>query len=44
MIPEIYLGLQDIQWQFEYIDHDRNIARAIVYDESGKLYFVQAEQ
>jgi len=34
---EIYIELQDTQWQFDYIDHDRNIARAIVYDENGIL-------
>ena len=41
---EIYIELQDTQWQFEYVDHDRNIARAIVYDEDGLFYFVRAEQ
>jgi hypothetical protein len=35
---EIYIELQDTQWQFDYIDHDRNIARAIVYDENGIFY------
>ena len=34
---EIYIELQDTQWQFDYIDHDRNIARAIVYDENGNI-------
>ena len=29
----INLHLQDTQWPFEYIDHDRTVARAIVYDE-----------
>lgn len=29
---------------FDYVDHDRNIARAVVYDESGQLYFVRAER
>ena len=28
----------------EYIDHNRNIARAIVYDEDGNFYFVRAER
>lgn len=41
---EIYIELQDTQWQFDYIDHDRNIARAIVYDENGIFYFVRAER
>ena len=29
---------------FDYVDHDRNIARAVVYDESGQFYFVRAER
>ena len=33
MDKELYIELQDTQWQFDYIDHDRNIARAIVYDD-----------
>ena len=41
---QINIELQDTQWQFEYVDHDRNIARAIVYDEDGLFYFVRAEQ
>lgn len=43
-MKEISLNLQDTQWPFEYVDHDRNIARAIVYDESGQFYFVRAER
>lgn len=41
---QINIELQDTQWQFEYVDHDRNIARAIVYDENGLFYFVRAER
>lgn len=41
---EIKIDLQDTQWQFDYIDHDRNIARAVVYDEKGQFYFVRAER
>lgn len=44
MNTEVHIDLQDTQWQFEYVDHDRNIARAIVYDESGQFYFVRAER
>ena len=44
MNKEINIELQDTQWQFEYVDHDRNIARAIVYDENGQFYFVRAER
>lgn len=38
------MNLQDTQWQYEYINHDRKIARAIVYDESGLFYFVRAKR
>lgn len=41
---ELYLELQDTQWKFEYTDHDRNITRAIVYDENGWFYFVRANR
>ena len=44
MDKELYIELQDTQWQFDYIDHDRNIARAIVYDDKGTFYFVRAER
>lgn len=44
MNKEIYIELQDTQWEFEYFDHDRIIARAIVYDENGQFYFVRAER
>lgn len=39
---ELKLDLHDTEWQYEYVDHDRNIARAIVYDEEGQFYFVRA--
>lgn len=41
---EINIELQDTEWEREYIDHDRTIARAIVYDENGMFYFVRAER
>ena len=44
MNREIHIELQDTQWQFDYTDNDRNIARAIVYDEDGMFYFVRAER
>ena len=44
MNKEIYIELQDTQWPFESVNHDRNIARAIVYDENGMFYFVRAER
>ena len=44
MNTEIKINLQDTQWEFDYVDHDRNIARAVVYDERGQFYFVRAER
>lgn len=44
MDTELKLDLQDTQWQYEYVDHDRMIARAIVYDEDGQFYFVRARR
>ena len=38
---ELKINLQDTEWKLAYINHDRNIARAIVYDEKeDKLYKV----
>lgn len=39
---QILLNLDDNEWQFQYTDHDRQIARAIVYDGDGYFYFVRA--
>lgn len=44
MHTEIKIDLQDKEWSFDYIDHDRNIARAIVYDRNGQFYFVRARR
>ncbi len=41
---ELHLSLLDEEWPFEYTDHDRNIVRAIVYDDDGYFYFVRAER
>lgn len=40
--PILKLDLQDTEWPFAYIDHDREIARAIVLDTAGFYYFVRA--
>lgn len=40
--PAFEFELQDTQWELEYIDHDRLIARAIVFDAEGNYYFVRA--
>lgn len=44
MHRELKINLQDTEWKYDYIDHDRNIARAIVYDENGYFYFVRANR
>ena len=42
MEKELFINLQDDQWEFDYIDHDRTVVRAIVFDEENKFYFVKA--
>lgn len=44
MHSEIAINLQDEEWRFEYIDHDREIVRAIVLDDEGYYYFVRVER
>lgn len=41
---ELRISLRDTEWPFEYTDHHRQIARAIVFDDSGYFYFVRAER
>ena len=41
---QIYLKLEDGEWPLEYIDHTRDIVRAIVIDGDGYYYFVRAER
>ena len=41
---ELYLELRDEEWPYEYTDHDRIIARAIIFDDDGFFYFVRAER
>ena len=43
-MEEIFIKLKDEEWDFEYTDHDRQIVRAIVIDDSGYFYFVRAER
>lgn len=38
------LSLADTQWEHTYTDHDRQIVRAIVFDDDGYLYFVRAHR
>ncbi|MBQ8302088.1 MAG: NUDIX hydrolase [Clostridia bacterium] len=41
---ELNISLKDEEWPFEYTDHDRNIVRAIVFDDEGYFYFVRADR
>lgn len=41
-MTELQLELKDSEWELDYIDHDRQIVRAVVYDDLGNLYFVRA--
>ncbi len=38
----INIELKDEEWPLEYIDHDRQIVRAIVIDDANNFYFVRA--
>ena len=38
---ELYLELKDTEWPFTYADHDREIVRAIVFDDEGWFYFTR---
>ena len=39
---QLRIELEDKEWKYDYIDHDRNIVRAIVFDNEGYYYFVRA--
>ena len=41
---ELYIELKDEEWPLTYTDHDRNIARGIVFDDEGSFYFVRADR
>lgn len=43
-MENLQLELHDDQWPFTYIDHHRQIVRAIVFDNSGHFYFVRAQR
>lgn len=40
----ITLDLKDEEWEFTYINHDRQIVRAIVIDDNYNFYFVQVSR
>ena len=41
---ELHIELHDMEWPFEYTDHDRMIVRAICFDDAEFFYFVRAER
>ena len=41
---QLNIELQDTEWTLDYIDHDRQIARAIVFDDEGYFYFVRVSR
>ena len=41
---ELFIELTDEEWALDFIDHDRRIARAIVFDGQKNLYFVRVER
>lgn len=44
MNDELILDFLDNEWPNEYIDHERVVVRAIVYDEEENLYFARIER
>ncbi len=41
-ISQIRISLTDNEWEFTGTDHDREIVRAVVFDDDGYFYFVRA--
>ena len=41
---EIQLFLTDTEWPQTYTDHTRDVVRAIVFDDTGNLYFMQVDR
>ena len=40
----LHLELRDEEWPFNGVTHDREIVRAIVFDDEGYFYFVRADR
>ena len=38
------MELKDQEWEFTYTDHDRQVARAVVFDDAGYFYFVRVQR
>ena len=43
-LEPVCLEMEDREWPFTYTDHDRQIVRAIVFDDEGRLYFMRAHR
>lgn len=43
-MEELYIELEDKEWPLESISHDRTIVRAVLFDDEGYFYFVQADR
>ena len=43
-IKEIDTHLRDEEWEYNGVTHDRQIARAIVFDDEGYFYFVRVDR
>jgi 8-oxo-dGTP pyrophosphatase MutT (NUDIX family) len=43
-LEPINIELQDEEWKFDGITHDREIVRAIAFDENGYFYFVRVDR
>ena len=41
---EININLRDEEWDFNGVTHDRQIARAVVFDDDGYFYFVRVDR
>lgn len=39
---ELHIELEDTEWPYEGVSHDRKVARAICFDDEGYFYFVRA--
>ena len=40
----IAINLRDKEWEYNGVTHDRQIARAIVFDDDGYFYFVRVDR
>ncbi len=43
-VPELFITLEDTEWPYKGTTHDREIARAVVFDDSGFFFFVRASR